>query len=340
MRDIGGGSWRGRRGRGVPEKAAEKIFAKLNGQYMFPESHSHAFAVTAYQAAWLKRYYPLEFFVALVNNQPMGFYPVETLKQDARRFGVPFLNPCVNRSGVNCIPEAGSLRLGLRSVRDVGARSAQAVVAERERGGPYLGPGDLARRSGLKPQALRSLVLAGAFDDLNPNRRQVLWEAGLRRPARPARAERPCRSWPAATPELADFSDYEKMAGEYRVMGIYPKGHLMQFVRPTLDPRVLPAAAVERAEEGEQVLVAGWPVARQHPRGQDGTVFVTIEDETGDVQLIIWPPVFARYRRQLQSRVVLAKGAVSRWDGAATVIVSDLRAIDPCVPMPETHDWR
>ena len=75
--------------------------------------------------------------------------------------------------------------------------------------------------------------------------------------------------------------------------------------------------------------MAGWPVARQHPRGQDGTVFVTIEDETGDVQLIIWPPVFARYRRQLQSRVVLAKGAVSRWDGAATVIVSDLRAIDP-----------
>ena len=318
----------GAQGNGVPEVIAEKIFAKINGQYLFPESHSHAFAVTAYQAAWLKRYHPLEFFVALVNNQPMGFYPVETLKQDAQRFGVPFLNPCVNRSGVNCITEAGSARLGLRSVRDVGTESAQAVVAERERGGPYLGPGDLARRSGLKPQPLRSLVLAGAFDDLNPNRRQVLWEAG--RAVRPGRhGQRALPELAGGVPELADFSDYEKMAGEYRVMGIYPKGHLMQFVRPTLDPRVLPAAAVERADEGEQVLVAGWPVARQHPRGQDGTVFVTIEDETGDLQLIIWPPVFARYRRQLQSRVVLAKGAVSRWDGAATVIVSDLRAIDP-----------
>ena len=83
---------------GVPEETARKIFSKVNGHYMFPESHSHAFAVTAYQAAWLKRYYPLEFFVSLMNNQPMGFYPVETLKQDARRFGVPFLNPCVNRS--------------------------------------------------------------------------------------------------------------------------------------------------------------------------------------------------------------------------------------------------
>ena len=94
----------GARSNGVPEDVAERIFAKINGQYMFPESHSHAFAVTAYQAAWLKRYHPVEFFVALVNNQPMGFYPVETLKQDGRRFGVPFLNPCINRSGVDCFP--------------------------------------------------------------------------------------------------------------------------------------------------------------------------------------------------------------------------------------------
>ena len=111
----------GARGNGVSVEIAEKIFAKINGQYMFPESHSHAFAVTAYQAAWLKRYHPLEFFVSLVNNQPMGFYPVETLKQDARRFGAPFLNPCVNRSGVACTPEDGSVLLGLRFVKDVGA---------------------------------------------------------------------------------------------------------------------------------------------------------------------------------------------------------------------------
>ena len=89
---------------GVPQDVALNIFAKVNGEYMFPESHSHAFGVTAYQAAWLKRYHPLEFFVTLINNQPMGFYPMETLKQDARRFGVPFLNPCVNLSDVSCIP--------------------------------------------------------------------------------------------------------------------------------------------------------------------------------------------------------------------------------------------
>ena len=123
-------------------------------------------------------------------------------------------------------------------------------------------------------------------------------------------------------------------------MGIYPRGHLMEFVRPTLNPAVMPAAAVEQLGEGEEVLVAGWPVARQRPRGQDGTVFVTIEDETGDVQLILWPQVFHRSRRQLGSHALLARGAVSRWDGTASVVASGVRGIHPRVPMPPAHDWR
>ena len=176
---TGSASWEGALEKGVPEETAERIFAKLNGQYMFPESHSHAFAVTAYQSAWLKRYHPVEFFVSLVNNQPMGFYPAETLKQDARRFGVPFLNPCVNRSRVDCIPSDDSVLLGLRFIRDVGASSAQAIVEERERHGPYAGSADLAQRTGLKQKAVESLVMAGSFDSLGSNRRKALWEAGL-----------------------------------------------------------------------------------------------------------------------------------------------------------------
>ena len=122
-------------------------------------------------------------------------------------------------------------------------------------------------------------------------------------------------------------------------MGIYPRGHLMQFVRPGLDPRVLPTTAIEHQEEDTEVWVAGWPVARQHPRGQHSTVFVTVEDEEGDTQLIIWPPVFERCKSQLRSQVILARGLVSHRDGAATVIVSDVQAIDPRVSMPEGHDW-
>ena len=117
---------------GVPLDIAERIFDKVNGHYMFPESHSHAFAVTAYQAAWLKCHHPLQFFVSLMNCQPMGFYPVETIKEDARRFGAPFLNPCVNLSGVKCCSHNGSVLLGLSKVKDVGEESAKLIVEERD----------------------------------------------------------------------------------------------------------------------------------------------------------------------------------------------------------------
>ena len=330
----------GARANGVDEDTAHKIFSKINGHYMFPESHSHAFAVTAYQAAWLKRYHPLEFFVALMNNQPMGFYPLETLKQDARRFGVPFANPCVNASEVKCAPRRGAVLLGLGMVRDVGAASALLIVRERELRGPYSGAGDLVRRTGLAPQALTSLVMAGAFDGASPNRREALWDAGLyTRPTRGGQAVLPV-SMDESLPRLDDFTDEEKMAGEYATMGVYPRGHLMEFVRPRLDAGVLPTTAVERLGDGERVRVAGWPVARQHPRGKNGTVFVTIEDETGDVQVILWPQVFARRRRELKSRVILVDGAVSRWGGTTNVIASDVRAVPSAVRMPQSHDWR
>ena len=329
----------GARRNGVPEEAARKIFGKINGHYMFPESHSHAFAVTAYQAAWLKRYHPLEFFAALMNNQPMGFYPMETLKQDARRFGVPFLNPCVNGSRAVCAPESGSVRLGLQIIKDVGAESARLVVEDRDRHGPYVTAGDLVRRTGLKPQAILSLVMAGAFDGIEANRRETLWEAGLYpRPSRNGQAALPV-SMEDGVPRLPDFTDREKMVGEYRVMGIYPKGHLMEFVRPGLGPSVLPTVDVEKRGDDEWVTVAGWPVARQHPRGRDGTVFVTIEDETGDVQVIIWRDLFARCRRELGSQVVEVTGRVSRWDGTTNVIATDLRAVRSGVTMPASHDW-
>ena len=330
---------KGARRNGVARETALKIFGKINGHYMFPESHSHAFAITAYQAAWLKRYHPLEFFVALLNNQPMGFYPMETLKQDARRFGVPFLNPCVNSSQVICAPEAGSVRLGLQLIKDVGPESVKLIVEERKRYGPYATAGDLVRRVGLKPQAVLSLTMAGAFDGITPNRREALWEAGLHsRPSQNGQVALPV-SRGDSVPRLTDFTEREKMVGEYRVMGIYPRGHLMEFVRPGLEPDVRPAGEVESLKDDEAVKIAGWPVARQHPRGRDGTVFVTIEDETGDVQVIIWRDLFARRRRELSSQVVEVTGQISRWDGTTNVIATDLRAVQTGVTMPASHDW-
>ena len=261
-----GGAWQEQ---GVPEDEwRTKIFAKINGQYMFPESHSHAFAVTAYQAAWLKRYHRVEFFVTLLNNQPMGFYPVETLKQDARCFGVPFLNPCVNRSGVDCAPCGDSVLLGLRFIKNVGAASAQAIVEEREGHGPYAGAADLVRRAGLKSHAVESPVITGAFDSLVSNRQQALWEAGLG--IRPGRNGQ--RAFSGAengdVPDLPDFTAHDRMAGEYRVMGIYPRGHLMEFVRPGLDPRVLPAAAWITPRKGRKSWWRAGPSPASIPRGR------------------------------------------------------------------------
>ena len=329
----------GAQANGVPPDIAERIFGKINGHYMFPESHSHAFAITAYQAAWLKRYYPLEFFVSLINNQPMGFYPFETLKQDARRFETLFLNPCINRSQVRCVPEHGSARLGLGMVKDIGPESARLIVEERERHGPFADAGELVRRTGLKPHGLRSLVEAGAFDVLTPNRRAALWEAGLS--IRPARNGQ--RAFPVvgaeAPPRFEDFTDYEKMVGEYRTLDIYPSGHVMEFIRPTLDAGVLTAAQVYDCEDGARIHVAGWPIARQHPRGQDGTVFVTIEDETGDIQSIVWPKVFAKCRRALSNQLILLQGHIDRWDGTTNIVAERIDAIGADIRMPSAHNW-
>ena len=122
-------------------------------------------------------------------------------------------------------------------------------------------------------------------------------------------------------------------------MSIYPRGHLMEFVRPILNADVLPTAGVKGLRDGERIKVAGWPVARQHPKGKEGTVFVTIEDETSDVQIIVWHDLFARRGRELGSQVVEVTGRVSRWDGTTNVIAKDLRAIPTGVSMPPSHDW-
>ena len=182
------------------------------------------------------------------------------------------------------------------------------------------------QRTGLKQQTVLSMVMAGAFDGLNPNRREALWEAGLA--TRPGRNGQVALPLPVedGVPRLRDFTPYERMVGEYWVMGVYPRGHLMEFVRPSLGPGVTPAVQVERCGDGERVRVAGWPVARQHPKGREGPVFVTIEDETGDVQVVVGRDLFARRRGELGSQVVEVGGRVSRWDGTTNVIATDLRA--------------
>ena len=139
---------------GVSEEVAEKIFKKFNGHYMFPESHAFAFGVTAYQMAWLKHYYPLAFFVAIFNQQPMGFYSLETLKGDAKRHGVKVLNPDINTSLDKCIIKNGSLLLGFLNVRGVGESGAAAIIEAWEWDGAFPSLADAIERTSLKREAL------------------------------------------------------------------------------------------------------------------------------------------------------------------------------------------
>jgi len=171
--------------RGVDEKTAQMVFDKLLGfaEYGFPKSHAAAFAVLAYQSSWLKKYYPAEFYCALFNAQPMGFYAPHVFSNDAKRHGVAVLNPDINLSGAKCTVEDGSegdaVRIGLGYVRGIGDKAARAVEEEREENGPYPSVWELMNRTRLSQTAVENLASVGAFESLAANRRQPMWEAGL-----------------------------------------------------------------------------------------------------------------------------------------------------------------
>ena len=168
---------------GVDETTAREVFQQVTAfsEFGFPKSHAAAFGLLAYQSAWLRHYYPLEYYVALFNNQPMGFYSLDALGRDARRNGIRTLLPDVNRSGVPCTAEDGDLRIGLGFVRGWGAEIAERVVAERARRGDFASLGDFLRRTpaALKRPAVENLIWVGGFEGFGLTRRELLWQAGL-----------------------------------------------------------------------------------------------------------------------------------------------------------------
>ena len=167
--------------RGAAPEVAARIFAKFNPHYMFPEGHALAFAFTDYQRAWLRRYFALEFYVALFNEQPMGFWDLDTLKQDARRLGLRVARPGVNRSELGCTAEgADILRLGLTMVKGIDRRQGGRLLRIRQEGGEFSGLSDLLARSGLSREALENLARCGALEELpeGGDQREVLWRLG------------------------------------------------------------------------------------------------------------------------------------------------------------------
>jgi error-prone DNA polymerase len=309
---------------GITGEVADRIYEKLEAfaNFGFPESHSLSFASLVFYSSWFKLHHPAAFCAALLRAQPMGFYSPQSLVADARRHGVVVHGPCVNASLTHATLESHGtqVRLGLAAVRHIGADLAQRIVDERHAGGPFTSLLDLTGRVQLSVPQTESLATAGALGCFGVTRREALWAAGA------AAAERPDRlpgvGSSSHVPALPGMSALELAAADVWATGVSPDSYPTQFLRKDLDALgVIPADQLGSVPDGSRVLVAGAVTHRQRPATARGVTFVNIEDETGMVNVLCTPGVWARYRRVAQgAAALLIRGQVQNASGAVTVV--------------------
>jgi len=346
--------------RGVSERTAEKVFAQVIAfsEFGFPKSHAAAFGLLAYQSAWLRHYHPVEYYVGLFNNQPMGFYSLDALGRDAARHGIGMRLPDVNGSDVWCTVEAGAslsplpspnregrrergegiVRIGLAFIRDWSTATATAVVEERERNGPFRGIGDFVRRApaALKRTAIEHLVWVGGCDRFGLTRRELLWQVGLWLPPKATRgAEGRGRrqlelalDHPHERIAFGGLAANEEMLAEYAVLGFATTGHPFTLLGDALPPDRIRSDQLGAQEHDATVGVAGLVVARQRPETARGVVFVLLEDEGGMVNVIVRPDVFERCRVAVRGEPFLwVQGKLAKDDGSMNVIAEEIRGL-------------
>ena len=321
--------------RGYDPELAERYFRQIEGfgDYGFPESHAASFALLAYVSSWLKCHHPDAFACALLNAQPMGFYAPAQIVRDAREHGVEVRPVDVNASGWdNSLEGLGegaeeghraeccALRLGLRQVGGLHKEDATGIAGARiadERDAPYPDIPTLHRRAGIPVSAIETLAAADAFHSMNLDRRQALWQARALAEAPPlplfeAANEREDGPEPAVA--LPAMAAGEQVVEDYRTLRLSLKAHPLSFLRERLAARsVLPAEALLRAQDGDRAATAGLVLVRQRPGSARGVIFMTLEDETGVLNVVVWPNILERYRRTiLGGRLVLVRGRVQR----------------------------
>jgi error-prone DNA polymerase len=298
----------------VPEQMAADMFRNLEGfaSFGFPKSHAAAFGLLAYQSTWLKEHYPAEFYCALYNNWPMGFYPPHVFTNDARRHDVDVRGPAVNVSGAECTVEAGAVRIGLGYVQELGRKGAEAVVAAREEAGPFRSLFDFVHRTGVRARAVENLIRVGAFDELGLNRRELLWQLGLfggglqrGRLASPSRPRQLRLGLPTVQDQvfLTDFSAFDRVVADYEVLKLSPEDHPMSFLRARLDLAGVASSEGLRAMAPPQPAdTAGLVVCRQRPSTARGIVFLLLEDEHGLVNVLVPRALYERERERMLVR--------------------------------------
>jgi error-prone DNA polymerase len=368
---------------GMTEEVAEELFRQVAAfaSFGFAKSHAAAFARTAYESAFLKLFYPAQFLVGIINAQPMGFYPVEVLVNDAKRHGVAVLPVDVNASSYRTTTEwvgpdghpdpvvssacivpseaarsrwtpavtgGWGVRLGLSLVKGIGEQHEASLDRELTKG-PYRSLVDVVERTGLPEEVLERLIRAGALDSLGRPRRALLWQlrevAGAARGRidgrtargsvraagkRGAAAGRPLDLRLPATeaPPLPDITESERIGDAYAVLGVDARRQVVGLFRPALDRLgAVPNAALADRRPG-RVRIGGLVVTRQHPMTAKGTVFLALEDETGMVNVTLWPSVWERLRGVVRRHaLLLVDGELQREGSVVNLVAREIRAL-------------
>ncbi len=374
---------------GLSHEQAEELFRQVAAfaSFGFNKSHAAAFARTAYESAFLKLFYPAQFVAGLINAQPMGFYPVEVLINDAKRHGVAVLPVDVNRSryrtttewvglpgeplpqgaGIDrrppvvrssgCVvpsreardrwaapPAPGyGIRLGLGLVKGIGETEGEALDREVDRAGPFGSLADLVARTELAEEVIERLIRAGALDSLGEPRRRLLWQlrevAGAARKAGARPTTRRSRTLdlrlpPTDAPELPQPSELERLGDAYAILSLDARHQVIELFRPALDRLgVTTAGALSDTRPG-RVRIGGLVVTRQHPMTARGTVFLALEDETGMVNVTLWPDTWARFRRTVRRHALLyVEGRLERESEVVNVIADRVESlVEVCRP--------
>jgi len=325
---------------GIDPDVALDIYAKILAfsNYGFPESHAISFAYLVYASAWLKRYYPAAFTAALLRNQPMGFYAPHSLINDARRHGVAVRGVDVNASDalatLESTHEGPAIRLGLSEVRTLGTQAAERVAAGR----PYRDLEDFAARTGLPAATLEALATAGAFGCFGLSRRAALWAAGAAASVRAGQL--PGTTAGLAAPPLPVMTPSEETLADLWATGTYGT-HPVAHIRAELAAQGVLTVSSARSPDmtaDSDVAVAGLVTHRQRPPTARGVVFISLEDETGMLNVICPPHVWARHRGPgTTAPALLIDGRIERTGGAVNLVATALHPLRVTAAVPSRN---
>jgi len=314
-------------GRGYERAFAEGIFEQIKGfgEYGFPESHAASFALLVYASSWLKCHEPTAFLAAMLNSQPMGFYSPSQLVQDAKRHGVKVAPVDVTISGWDSVLErthASSkpyVRLGLsliHGMRDGAAERVETARAVR----PFASVSDLAQRAQLDRRDLQVLAAANALASLAGNRREALWQSAAAIPDKDILANAKLDD---ETPDLGAPSEAEDIVSDYQATGLTLGRHPLELLRPALtEHRLLPASTLARFPNGRLARGGGIVTTRQRPGTANGVMFLTLEDETGNVNVIVWPSLLEKQRKEALGAALLGVYGTWQSDGGVKHLVA------------------